>query len=239
MNVIRGRFPAQADALQEALAPSITIATTRVTAEMLPSGASRFGGSPDLPRGVAWPQEGQRALSFVGQIALAELARYDGAGALPDRGWLSFFFDSKGDCGPRVLHFDESIGRLSRDTTDGRRRRAHWRPCELTLDQGWTLPDDGPDIPIDEYSGLLERLRGRVETRRIGHQLLGYCAEAASEMAAECADMGGDGQWRLLLQVDSDDAPGWDWGDGCALYFWIRQTDLADARFDNVWAVVK
>jgi hypothetical protein len=40
--------------------------------------------------------------------------------------------------------------------------------------------------------------------------------------------------WRLLLQRDSDPAPGWMWADAGRLYFWIRDEDLAAANFANV-----
>jgi hypothetical protein len=42
-------------------------------------------------------------------------------------------------------------------------------------------------------------------------------------------------EWRLLLQLDSDDELGWCWGDVGTLYFWIREDDLRARRFDRVW----
>ena len=42
-------------------------------------------------------------------------------------------------------------------------------------------------------------------------------------------------EWRLLLQLDSDDELGWCWGDMGTLYFWIREDDLRARRFDRVW----
>lgn len=52
----------------------------------------------------------------------------------------------------------------------------------------------------------------------------------------------GADDWRLLLQVDSDDdreEDEWLWGDSGMLYFWIRHQDLAAARFDRVWAMIQ
>jgi uncharacterized protein YwqG len=43
----------------------------------------------------------------------------------------------------------------------------------------------------------------------------------------------------LLLQIDSDDAIGWTWGDAGRLYFWIRKQDLAARRFDRVWTILQ
>jgi uncharacterized protein YwqG len=45
--------------------------------------------------------------------------------------------------------------------------------------------------------------------------------------------------WRLLLQVDSDEAAGMMWGDSGMLYFWIRDDDLAARRFERVWCVMQ
>ena len=46
--------------------------------------------------------------------------------------------------------------------------------------------------------------------------------------------------WQLLLQIDTDEAgPGWDWGLGGKLYFWIRQDDLTAGRFGKVWTILQ
>lgn len=45
--------------------------------------------------------------------------------------------------------------------------------------------------------------------------------------------------WRLLLQLDSDDEAGMNWGDGGILYFWIRAADLAENDFSKVWMIAQ
>jgi uncharacterized protein YwqG len=47
----------------------------------------------------------------------------------------------------------------------------------------------------------------------------------------------GASQWRLLLQIDSDDEAEMMWGDAGRLYFWITQDDLKNKRFENVWMI--
>ncbi|WP_433476847.1 DUF1963 domain-containing protein [Spirillospora sp. CA-142024] len=42
-------------------------------------------------------------------------------------------------------------------------------------------------------------------------------------------------EWRLLLQLDTDDELGWLWGDGGRLYFAIRVGDLAKGDFSRTW----
>jgi len=45
--------------------------------------------------------------------------------------------------------------------------------------------------------------------------------------------------WRLLVQLSNDDTAGIDFGDLQRLYVWIRDDDLAAARFDRVRAFVR
>lgn len=45
--------------------------------------------------------------------------------------------------------------------------------------------------------------------------------------------------WILLLQIDTNEDDGMMWGDGGRLYFWIRRTDLAELKFENVWVVLQ
>lgn len=87
-----------------------------------PIGASRIGGSPDLPPGVEWPRIEGAALAFLAQINLVELRGMAGAEDLPDSGLLAFFYDADARtnhdaegkwCWPvrhrggvRVLHFE-------------------------------------------------------------------------------------------------------------------------------------
>jgi uncharacterized protein YwqG len=45
--------------------------------------------------------------------------------------------------------------------------------------------------------------------------------------------------WRLFLQLDSDDDLGWMWGDVGRLYFWIRDADLRAGRYESTWCVLQ
>ncbi len=47
----------------------------------------------------------------------------------------------------------------------------------------------------------------------------------------------GAGDWKLLLQLDTDDDCGWMWGDVGTLYFWIREQDARAGDFSRVWMV--
>jgi len=54
--------------------------------------------------------------------------------------------------------------------------------------------------------------------------------ERAKEVAPGATD------WKLLLQLDSDKGAGMDWGDSM-ISFWIRERDLQERNFSQVWMV--
>ena len=43
--------------------------------------------------------------------------------------------------------------------------------------------------------------------------------------------------WRLLMQIDTDDDADMMWGDAGMIYFWIRDQDLRARRFDKTWMI--
>jgi uncharacterized protein YwqG len=46
-------------------------------------------------------------------------------------------------------------------------------------------------------------------------------------------------EWRLLLQLDSDDRLGWFWGDTGRVYFSIRQRDAVRGALDRCWLTLQ
>jgi uncharacterized protein YwqG len=58
--------------------------------------------------------------------------------------------------------------------------------------------------------------------------------------AADRADVGDtQADWQLLLQVESDDAAGWMWGDVGALYYTVRSSEPAARKFDHGWMILQ
>ena len=45
--------------------------------------------------------------------------------------------------------------------------------------------------------------------------------------------------WRLLLQLDTDNDAGMMWGDTGVLYFWIREQDARAKDFSKVWVILQ
>ena len=79
------------------------------------------------------------------------------------------------------------------------------------------------------------------------HQIGGYPSPVQSDsMEAECHDLAQRlGQpsdvtdWRLLLQLDTDDGAGMMWGDVGSLYFWVREQDARIGDFSRIWVILQ
>jgi hypothetical protein len=85
----------------------------------IPIGASKFGGTPDLPEGLDWPtfdDDEDESLPFLLQVNLADVHEYDVEGLLPAEGMLYFFSDTQPDelDDGRVLYADTTVDQLAR-----------------------------------------------------------------------------------------------------------------------------
>ena len=110
------------------------------------------------------------------------------------------------------------------------------------------------EAELDAYGDLLEPGDEAI------HRALGHPDPVQGEMQLECQlasngvfvggpegyrdprvlDLGaGADDWRLLLQVDSDDATDMMWGDAGRIYFWIRDQDLRAGRFEDCWVILQ
>ena len=64
-----------------------------VSDDELPVGASKFGGSTDLPFDEPWPESRFGPVPFMAQIRCQDVAMHDAPGLLPQTGILYFFLD--------------------------------------------------------------------------------------------------------------------------------------------------
>ncbi len=133
--------------------PAIHIVPTRVEDEStIPIGASKLGGSPDLPEGFEWFQWEDKPLIFIGQFRLSEVAPFDTQDLLPKSGLLYFFYSEEWEIfgdpeswgGWEVLYYEDENLPLKRyphpvDESPYDDIKA-MTPCMLTYEPLMTLP---------------------------------------------------------------------------------------------------
>jgi len=112
----------------------------------------------------------------------------------------------------------------------------------------------------DAYWNLYDAVRGGEDGNAPGHQLLGLPNNIQDDMALECQLVthglycgepsgyqdprareleAGAADWRLLLQIDTDDDLNLMWGDCGMIYVWIRDPDLRARKFDGAWTILQ
>jgi len=180
---------------------AVRVATT--PADTLALGASRIGGVPDLPPGLAWPRHEGAPLAFLAQFDLAEVAHVVPVSPLPRVGHLWFFYDAKnyaGTYGPSngrdaiVLH--EPGGALVKaDVPVDLSKESRFPSCAVTLEAYEDIPDPSNerwlDALLDEDGARSEaygEIQAELESGAHGdtHKLLGYAGTVQDVMELEC-----------------------------------------------------
>ncbi len=227
----------------------------------LPLGASRFGGHPDMPPGAAWPTRDDVPMEFVAQIRLLDIAAHDPAGLLPHQGSLLFFYntqwgvsdmedeeDDKYRCAAVLFHpgDDSELVRTAPSPvqysddfrTNATVPRVHgW--AALTFSPQLVLPPGESDFfdakklaPLkDKWQGFWsdhgDKLPPKSDGEYDDNRILGHI----SDWDYVGAMLRGE---QLLLQVDSDGAADFEWGDCDKLFFVIGEKELAARDFSRV-----
>ncbi len=255
-------FSERGEVLAEALRPHVRIHPARVSMDAIPMGASRLAGQPDVPEGFAWPAHGEQPMALLAQIDLAEVAPYVADGGLPTAGWLTFFWAVDSDGWGYVAEsadtfavrfFEGPVESLTRvEPPAGLPRWAkEFAPCSVAFEAGVALPGwqdrrypKGMDLErnIEAWYELSLRVMGIEPPGETIHHLLGHpqlVQDDPSRLAAKFRG-GEEDEWNLLLQLETDEvSPNWMWGDVGTAYFLIRDRDLAERRFDQVWLVAQ
>ncbi len=171
-----------------------------------------------------------------------------------DRGsWRVFLLEETGDLQPLPVPKDaDEYGAYYEKRVDFRKFAPYPSLERLDIDLK-SIPDDDWDAIEDKLPEVYNDLPA--------HQLGGYplveqndCMELECQLASNGLYVGdssgyndprakelenGADEWRLLLQLDTDDDTGMMWGDMGRLYFWIRASDLKERDFSQVWMVLQ
>ncbi|WHY79791.1 YwqG family protein [Neobacillus sp. WH10] len=143
-----------------AIKPAIGIRRIEESEDNIPIGASKLGGSPDLPPHLEFPQYDNGFLTFLAQINLDEAKSFDVDNILPEKGVLYFFYDiieqpwgfDKEDNGCfKILYFDGENSELTRsnypEITD---EYFPLQSFKMEFFQHHTLPEDPECLDLDE-----------------------------------------------------------------------------------------
>lgn len=129
---------------------------------------------------------------------------------------------------------------------------------EITLSQQPQIDIPQYDWTTNEqkqYENLLATYPNPIDHAAIHHRLLGNPDTIQDDMREQCqlvshgitdssdpkaaALLNGAKDWQLLLQIDSDEHAGMQWGNTGMLYYWIPTTDLQSQHFNTTWLILQ
>ena len=222
-------------------------------------GFSKLGGDPELPAEVAWPtHEEDGAYAFIAQIDLEAFRPHGGPDWLPMAGrFYAFVNEDRNGFADlvRVIYSLEPPGpAVSAPPKTPRypERRVAFEAYESIPSLDW-LGIDVREIELADHElDTLADLPDAVFGDELQHRIGGYPSEIQdARMQVDCelirrglpaayegteitdAILRASRQWRLLLQVDSDDALKMNWGDGGRLYVFLREKDARAGDFSR------
>ncbi|HEY8151376.1 MAG TPA: YwqG family protein [Vicinamibacteria bacterium] len=185
-----------------------------------------------------------------------------------DQDQQTWGFDPK-DRGSWLVHFEPDPSLLERGAPPGGASSPSAFPAStLEPSEVETLPAVDSQLvsdlglrpeELDAYSQVLDQAaeQGPPGT---AHQLLGHASPVQGDMQLECqlvshglycgdqtgytdpraqALKAGAKNWRLLMQIDTDDDGGMMWGDCGRLYFWMTDDALQRRAFDECWMILQ
>ncbi|MFB4316756.1 DUF1963 domain-containing protein [Actinomadura sp. 21ATH] len=222
------------------------------------AGAVRLGGAPLLPPGEPWPSWQGRPLDHLGSVDFGLVPEVPG---LPRKGTAAFYYAA----GPPRLWGDAAAHRGAWRVFHGDLQKTDREPGpEVLLDAETFLSLPSPQEPLlrrveERFGGTLpvyEQLHAAWRQHvwpdaTPVHQLGGWpaliqrpvgpdCHRASSglppdaPLTPEESRSAGE-EWRLLLQLDSDDRLEWHWGDPGRLFFCTRE----EAPLEDAWMTLQ
>lgn len=218
---------------------------------------------------MAWPTRAGKPLAFIARLDLPQVQAMLPTAWLPATGALLFFydmkampwgFDPKDRDGWAVLHVHDG----QRPTSPLAAAALPYRPltfrlidslpsCERLAERGVELSDEEIDDyfelqaaafaqqPEHQVGGYPVPVQGdgmELECQLVSHGI--YCGTPDGYQDPRARELESSAnEWKLLLQVDSDEALGMMWGDAGKLYFWVREPAARVGDFSGCWMVLQ
>ena len=186
----------------------------------LPIGASKLFGTPDIFEGFEWPtievEDNVYDLSFICQINLKEVAKYDTKGLLPKNGMLYFFYD---------------LDEMPYDPNDVHACKVIYHNSDDDLKSIDYLDEDGEDLSFREMKLDFTRVKeGFLASTSATHLLLGK-PSLDYGFWYECI-----AEWQMLFQLDSFETDDIciNFTDEGILCFYIDPEKLKEEDFSDV-----
>lgn len=202
-------------------------------------------------------------LAFMAQLNLSEVPKL-GRLPLPKDGMLYFFYelseqlsgyDPIDEGSFRVLYSDQASALHPATKPEDLHDDYVFVGHEVGFQEVVTIPD-WPDFDSQEEEDAFWKLNDLLPADHDGHQIGGHPEQIQGDMPESCSLvtkgiylgrppnlsvgeekrlLADSHEWRLLLQLASDDDLEWMWGDAGNLYWWIKEGDLRSLNFEDTW----
>lgn len=221
--------------------------------------ASKFGGQPDLPHNFKWFRNSENVpLAFMAQINCEDVHKFDSENILPEHGILYFFYDLENQpwdslgsdkYGAAVYYYNDDFSALEEtEFPDDLPEECAVEQCGLTFSSELDAPSyedycflTGTNMSDYNayYASVKEALGLDTEKRDENKfKLLGYADIIQNSTLEELND---ENEWVLLCQFDTyENGDSYVmYGDGGRLYYYIKRTDLAERKFDDIRIILQ
>lgn len=157
----------------------------------------------------------------------------------------------------RVFYWNGDFAELKRiDFPTDLPEHSCFKPCLVEISSEVSLPSYDHEVYNDFEDGEDDRFWENVHDNGSINKMLGYSDNIQNPMELECelvtngiytGDPSGYNDprvkalepnakdWRLLLQIASNEENEMMWGDCGRLYFWIKKQDLLNKQFEKSW----
>ncbi|MBQ3162540.1 MAG: DUF1963 domain-containing protein [Oscillospiraceae bacterium] len=237
--------PELADNIKKYIKNAVYIKPEKSISEV-EAGHSKIGGMPDMPSEFEWYRnESGEPLGFVMQINCEEIHSYDKDGIFPESGMLYFFYDLENqpwelcddEQGAAVYYYNGDMDELAPlEFPSDISEECIVEQCGLSFESRPDVPcyedyDDCDDWEVYYASAVSALGFDPDEYGDIRFKLGGYSDIIQNSINEEFGE-----EYIQLCQLDTyENGNSYImYGDGGRLYYYIKASDLANRKFDEI-----